>query len=100
MTLLSDRNDELAVRVAAAEEEQDAAARALDKERVESAARLPEAAEGAELDVRDAKERWDEERKEGAWRLAERRVEAARAREEDLGAEVAALADEPCMIVS
>ena len=54
----------------------------------------------AELDVRDAEEQRDEEREEGARRLAERRAEAARAREEDLGAKVATLADEPCMIES
>ena len=45
-------------------------------------------------------ERRDEEREEGARRLAERRAEAARAREEEIGAEVAVLADEPCVIVS
>ena len=69
--LLSKRNDELAARVAVAEEERDAAARALDEERAESAARLPEAAKGADLNVQDAEERQDKEREEGARRLAE-----------------------------
>ena len=81
--LLSDQND------------RDGAVRALDKERAESTGRLPEAAKGAEINVRDAKERRDEEPEEGTRRLAERRVEAARAREEDLPAEVTALANEP-----
>ena len=100
MILLFDWNDELAARVAVAEDERDAEAWALDEERVESTARLLEATEGAELDIRDAEERQDEEREESARQLAEQRAEAARAREEDLGTEVAALANEPCMIVS
>ena len=53
------------------EEEYNTAARALDKERVKDAARLPEAAEGAELNARDTKERQDDEREEDAQRLAE-----------------------------
>ena len=100
MILLFDWNDELAARVAVAEDERDAEAWALDEERVESTARLLEATEGAELDIRDAEERQDEEREEGAQRLAERQAEAAQAQEEDLGAEVATLTDEPCMIES
>ena len=74
--------------------------RAPDEERTAGVVRLPEVAGGAELNVQDAEERQDKEREEGARRLAEQRAEAARAREEELGAEVAALGDEPCMIVS
>ena len=94
------RNNKIDARVAVAAEERDAAARALEEGQAESAARLPEAAEGTELDVRDTEERRDEERDEGARRLAERQAEAARAWEEEIGANFAALADEPCMIVS
>ena len=64
MTLLFNRNN------------RDAAAPALDEEPAESAVRLPEAAVGAKLDVRDAEERRDEEREEGARRLGERQAEA------------------------
>ena len=76
MTLLSNRNNELAARVAAAEEQRNAAARALDEDWAENRVQMPEAAEGAEPDVGDAEERRDEEREEGARRLAERQAEA------------------------
>ena len=80
----------------ATEEERDAAARALDEERAETSARLLEAAEGAELDVRDAEERRGEEREEGARSLAEAEgllEDAARRRSEQDPGELAA-ADE------